>query len=377
MITSSNPKDPTRTSNLRLMRVLRRLLSYDSRNKEIRRIFHRLVALRCSFLWNNILLSGKVAWIHLWCRGRRVVLISQVVHMGDIVACEPVIRHIRQEEKNAFIVLAVERCYRELGDSHPEVDYTLPLYCYTEWIRFAEKWEFDRIIDLNIKERTCPLCGIRGEARDGYHGITFDNYYHDNNLLGAYSRSAGLPLLSDSPKLHIDANVRNVIDRLGLPQRFVVIHAGANEARRALPKCSWLEIKQFLASKFGLLVVEIGLVALLGQSDTGPYRSLCGQLSILESSEVIRRSLMYIGTDSGPAHLANAVGAYGIIGLGRYHLFERYTPYSGNYYEGRDCELVRYDGPVNEMPVEPMLGRNFPANGSIGPRPGNLGPTRF
>jgi hypothetical protein len=265
------------------------------------------------------------------------------------------VRHIRQEEKNAFIVLAVERCYRELGDSHPEVDYTLPLYCFTEWIRFAGKWPFDRIVDLNIKERTCPVCGIRGEARDGCHGINVDNYYHENNLLGAYSRSAGLPPLNDPPKLYIDTNVRIAIDRLDLPPRFVVIHAAANEARRALPTGSWREIKQFVASGFGLPVVEIGLVALLGESDTNAYRNLCGRLSILESAEVIRRSLMYIGTDSGPAHLANAVGAYGVIGLGSYHLFNRYTPYSGNYSEGRECELVRYDGPVNEMPVERML----------------------
>lgn len=39
----------------------------------------------------------------------------------------------------------------------------------------------------------------------------------------------------------------------------------------------------------------------------GTLRDLTGTLSILESAEVIRRSSLFIGLDSGPAHLANAV----------------------------------------------------------------------
>jgi len=339
----------------RFMRVVRRLLSHDSHGEQRRRILHRLLALQWSLLCNYIRLSSTVAWIRLWHRRRRVVVISQVVHMGDIVACEPIIRHVRQQEPGAFIVFAAQRSFRALSDSHPAVDYTLPLYCFTEWVRLAERWPFDRIVDLNIEGRICPVCGVRGKARDKSAAINFDNYYHEHNLLNAYSLSAGLPELNDRPRLYIDTGVQTAIDRLGLPPNFVVIHAAANEPTRALPAASWIEIGQFVESNCGLPVVEIGLVAILGKSDTDTYRNLCGRLSILESAEVIRRCLIYLGTDSGPAHLANAVGAYGIIGLGSYHLFKRYTPYSGNYAEEKECELVRHDGPVNEMSVARML----------------------
>ena len=57
----------------------------------------------------------------------------------------------------------------------------------------------------------------------------------------------------------------------------------------------------------GLRVVELGLRSPLGRDDDENYRNLCGQTGIAESAEIIRRAAFYIGIDSGPADLANAV----------------------------------------------------------------------
>ena len=122
-----------------------------------------------------------------------------------------------------------------------------------------------------------------------------------------------------------------------------------------MPVNVWKQIQQHINEKHGFPVIEIGLTAGLNDVQGGLYLNLYGRLSILESAEVIRRSLMYVGTDSGPAHLANAVCAYGVTALGYYHVFRSYTPYSGNYAERRNCELVRHGGPVAEIAVERIL----------------------
>ena len=58
---------------------------------------------------------------------------------------------------------------------------------------------------------------------------------------------------------------------------------------------------------------------------------MAGMLSILETAEVIRRAELFVGIDSGPAHLANAVATPGVILIGQYNAFKRFMPYSGLY----------------------------------------------
>jgi ADP-heptose:LPS heptosyltransferase len=102
-------------------------------------------------------------------------------------------------------------------------------------------------------------------------------------------------------------------------------------------------------------IVEIGIVALLHGCNHPKYLNLCGRLSILESAEVLRRAVLFIGIDSGPAHLANAVGIYGVILMGNYLGFERYNPFSGGYKDGSNASIIYSQGLVSEIPVEQVL----------------------
>jgi heptosyltransferase-3 len=77
----------------------------------------------------------------------------------------------------------------------------------------------------------------------------------------------------------------------------------------------------------------------------------------MQTAEVIRRAALFIGIDSGPAHLANATGTPGIILLGRHAGFESYTPYSAGYADGTLADLVRCDGPAANIEVESVIAR--------------------
>ena len=80
----------------------------------------------------------------------------------------------------------------------------------------------------------------------------------------------------------------------------------------------WNGLIDHIYAMRGLRVVELGLRSPLGRNDDESYRDLCGQTSIAEMAEIIRRAALFIGIDSGPAHLANAVKIPGVILLGRY-----------------------------------------------------------
>jgi len=105
----------------------------------------------------------------------------------------------------------------------------------------------------------------------------------------------------------------------------------------------------------GLCVVELGLRSLLGRKDDGNYSNLCGQSGIAESAEIIRRAALFIGIDSGPAHLANAVKTPGVILMGRYWTWDYYMPYTGFYADMRNCRILRQAGPVTDLPLDLCL----------------------
>ena len=318
------------------------------------RFKHRFV-LEWSFRINGAALRRHLKRAGVYTGQRRVIVISQVEHLGDIVACEPVVRQVRKQMPESFIVFAICHDYRELVDSHPEIDHVLPVACVSEWARFAGSGMFDQVIDLNIDSRKCKICGVPWHKPDGNRGVTFESYYKVGNLIEAYCKSAGLVAPTDGPKIYLNKNDTTVINRLHLPEHFVVLHASCNEPTRELSVATWKKIISHINNRWMLPVVEVGLEPTVLSANDVANRSLCGRLSILQTAEVIRRCVLFMGIDSGPAHLANAVGAYGIIILGHYQNFRRYMPYSGDYAHGIRCELLHHDGPVAEIPITRII----------------------
>ena len=73
-------------------------------------------------------------------------------------------------------------------------------------------------------------------------------------------------------------------------------------------------------------------------------------------STFIKRAILFIGIDSGPAHLANAVGTFGIIMIGKLADFINHIPYSGKYKSGENVLILRNtEGPSSEIPVEKVI----------------------
>ena len=282
---------------------------------------------------------------------RRVICISKVFHMGDILACEPVARQVRNDYPDAFIIWCLQMPYSEIIRHHPAVDYILAVECIGEWMLFANSPLFDRVIDLEMNGKPCKHCNLALHKADDF-GVTFDNYFNLGSLLDVYLRCANATVKDRAPQIFIPDAIRKKVEAL-VPagRRFVTIHCHSNEICKDWTREKWTELLAWMTRNFEVEFIEIGTNACLGGSGLPGYQSKCGRLSILETAEIIRRSTLFIGVESGPAHLANAVGTKGVILIGRYVNFKRYMPYAGRYADPEEARIVYSSNLAAEIPV--------------------------
>jgi ADP-heptose:LPS heptosyltransferase len=93
----------------------------------------------------------------------------------------------------------------------------------------------------------------------------------------------------------------------------VVLHPGASDPRRRWPAERFAQVGDALAHEgYKVLLVgipdEAGVVERVSERMEMPAQNLCGALTLHALTGVIRRAALVIANDSGPRHLAEAVG---------------------------------------------------------------------
>ncbi|MEL7237955.1 MAG: glycosyltransferase family 9 protein [Planctomycetota bacterium] len=272
-----------------------------------------------------------------------VANVGLIEHFGDIVACEPIARYLH--EKHGQVAWSVRSVYRKLVDRNPHIAYTIECETLTEWMMIRQG--MDVPVDLHINRRWCDPTGNEFHKDDHGSGIDRTNYYDHGNLLAIACKSAGLPVLTEGPRVYLNDADRAAVDGLGLPPRFVAVHCRSNQAKRDWDDDKWRQ----LVDRLDVPVVEVGLQSVLG----GQEGRVCGRVSLLETAEVIQRANLFIGIDSGPAHLANAVQTPGVILLGRYNQYAKYMPYSGGYGDGTNAAVIQHEAPAADIAVKTVL----------------------
>ncbi len=285
-------------------------------------------------------------------RGSGGIVVGLIEHLGDIVACEPVSRYLRARYPTEKITWVVSAPYRELIDANPHIDETRVVDCLTDWIKLTKHEDFARVVDLHVNLRICEHCRIPLFKRTGNPFVNAYQWFDYGGLLEAFSLGAGLPVLSGHPLVHISAAHRAAVDALNLPERFCAVHLESNNAEKDWQPGKWAALLRRVTDELGLPVVEIGGGRRSHELALPPGSvSLFNRVPILHSAEVIRRASIFIGVDSGPAHLANAAKVPAVILLGKLGYFGSYTPYSGYFAsDPQDVKLVRSLGrPVRDI----------------------------
>ncbi|MCU0326068.1 MAG: glycosyltransferase family 9 protein [Spirosomaceae bacterium] len=303
--------------------------------------------------------------VHFWVRWLKItklskkesVLVILTQQFGDIVASEPLSRQIRQRHPDAMIFWVVKPIFRELLENNPNIDYIIDELCANQRLKLINNKSFDIVYNLQFRNNShCEICNIWVPNPDAdSKNITINNYYYHGNLLSVQQKIAGFKTLDVPPRLYPRGTERAKVDTLNLPKKFIVVHCQSAQNSRNWDTTKWTKLVNWILEKTDFSVVEIGLLSDF-KIKSDRFIDLSSKLSLLENAEVISRAKLYIGVDSGPAHLANAVGTFGVIMIGKLADFKNHIPYSGGYKSGKNAIIVRnVIGPSADIEVEEVI----------------------
>ena len=282
----------------------------------------------------------------------RSILLVQLDHLGDAVLTTGLLAALRARYPHARIELLAAPWNREVFAACSEVQRVF--VCHNN--RFATKvgWTWPlalvywawrlrrRNYDLGIDVRgefphaaLLWLAGVRrriGWAAGGGGFLLTHSAEHDRNRHEAASRGALFDLLLPKadeavgippPRFVPSSAARSrasrllaELDPLG-PGPLVVLHVGAGTQAKCWPVEHWQELLGRLALDRG----DLRIVLVGGAGDTARARQITGglawpnladwtgRLSIAELAAIAERAAVFVGADSGPAHLAAAVRA--------------------------------------------------------------------
>lgn len=293
---------------------------------------HKLVAIRSSLVscFSIALILVRSFLFHR----KKIVLVVLTEHLGDIVACEPLISNVKAKFPNRHIVWLVNAKYQELVRWNPEIYSSVPVSCFGVWALLSRlAYRFFPVVDLHIHCRECFFCGLTQFKRSYDENITLSNYYLHGSLAEAFSKETllGSPLRRQ-PVIYLGPRIPEVSN---LPDKYIVIHPFSNEESR-----SW---SRHQAAKFSQSFKVLPIVRIGVANDPVPEDSeidLRGSLSISQLIYVISKAEFFVGVDSGPAHIANAVKKRATLLFAPYREFTNYFPYTGFFENSQNVDLI-------------------------------------
>jgi lipopolysaccharide heptosyltransferase III len=286
--------------------------------------------------------------------GRPLCGILLIEHIGDIIACEPIVRQLKDEQPDALIVWITKKQYTSLVSSHPHLDAVLSAETMLDAREIIRSGVFDSYVDLHVNRKPTEVRDLLYPKRWGDLAIDASNYYRHGSLLRSLSLGAGWDARLEGPNIYIPAETVAAVDKLSLPDRFVAIHTTSTFPQKDWLPARWCELVSYLLSSYDTHVVEVGLRSSI-ELDHPRFASLCGRLSLLETAEVVRRSSFFIGIDSAPAHMANAWARPGLVMFGKYPSPD-FNPFEGFYAANAEDVILRHPEFVRDFAADDVVG---------------------
>jgi heptosyltransferase-3 len=286
--------------------------------------------------------------------GRPFCGILLIEHIGDIIACEPIIAQVREAHPNAFVVWVVKPQFAPLLTRHPNLNAVVCVDSFLSVEAIIDSRVFDHAVDLHVNSKPSGIPGRAYQKTSGDPGIDVDTYLSKGSLLRAFSLAAGIEPRAAAPTMFIPNESVTAIDARVLPETFVVVHAASNQDYKNWSPPKWRDLVRYIVDHYETHVIEIGLENVI-DLEHSRFKTLCGTLSLMETAELIRRSAFFIGVDSGPAHMANAWRRPGLLLFSRFFGSDTFNPFEGLYAEHAETVILRYRGALQEQPVASVI----------------------
>jgi lipopolysaccharide heptosyltransferase I len=260
------------------------------------------------------------------------ILIVKPSSLGDIIHALPTVRILRRAHPKAHIAWLVNDTFAPLLDRCPIIDRVIPfarrrlgrLSGIPEALRFARSLKtegFDWAVDLQCLLRSALLSCASGARRctglaDGREGSTF--FYNEIIKLPPPPTHAVDRYLMLPRQLGLEVDrVEFPLAGTPVPERenLILINPGARWTTKRWPADRFAALVDALAARW-----PGHRLAILGSTDERPLAEsiaagakatadiLAGRTTLPELTALMRRARLMISNDTGPLHLAVAVG---------------------------------------------------------------------
>lgn len=269
------------------------------------------------------------------------ILIVRVSAIGDVIHGIPVLCALREAFPKAFLAWIAEGTAGDVLEGHPALD-ELVRVPRRWWKSPGELWRmrqrlrslrFDIALDLQCLTKSAITAWASGAPRRigmaGADGRELSKLFN-NELVeagGAHILEHYLIMLRalgiESPQMRFNLPERSadaeMVDRFlrktGLiGRRFAVLNPGAGWPSKVWPAERYGTLARHLRQAHGVASVAAwGLAAELPMAETivetsGGQAQLAPPTTMRELASLCRRAALFVGSDTGPMHLAVAVG---------------------------------------------------------------------
>lgn len=306
----------------------------------------------------------------------RKILVIRLDDIGDVILATPVIRNLKEAFRDASLDILVKSSTAEIVENHPCVDRIWTLDPF--WMRTAKPtrlsmmWDLvhdlrQQRYDLALELRGNPfnivlvaLSGSRWRVGFGAQGLGFlltsvvpydDSARHEIERNLDLLRALELPVLFNKPELFLSYTARLEAEDFLLKHNLlrqssiVCVHPGAPWLPKRWPQERFALLANTLVERYLAGIVMIGthsearlcagIRELVSSKNRDQVVIASGLLSLPGSAALIQRANLFIGNDSGPMHIAQALGTETIA------LFGPQTPDSFGPYQSSATAIYK------------------------------------
>lgn len=274
------------------------------------------------------------------------ILISKFWGLGSLVEATPAFRAVRRRFPKARITFLTLRRNRGVFDYYPHFDEILYMRDrsipqilgeFFKLPRLLRRRRFDLVLDMDPVGRFCALVTFRSGAPIRV-GFATPRQYREKLYTRTvplnedqHVRRIFLDLLTgigvDERDLTLDpiavdetarANVSRLLQGHGVAETDVLVGINVNASdvakERRWPPENFARLAQALAREKGVRVVmfggpdEVDYVTRVAERVEAPVINAAGRTTLLEMAELAGRCRLFISNDSGPLHVAVAMG---------------------------------------------------------------------
>lgn len=268
------------------------------------------------------------------------ILITRLSAIGDCILTVPVLNALRDHFPNAFLSWVVESTTAPLLEGHAALDQLV--VAQRDWLkRPSETWslreqlrelDFDISIDPQSLTKSSVLAWLSGAPQRigfaGEDGREMSRWL--NNELVARSKphmvDRSLELLQPlgiertsarfdlPPYEDAERKMATYLQSGTLHSGFAILNMGAGWPSKLWPGERYGEVANFLGKSCSLpsLIIWAGeeerARAEICARRAGGHAVVAPTTSLTELASLIRRSTLFVGSDTGPLHLAAALG---------------------------------------------------------------------